>query len=181
MSRYKRRNIAWTRSGTDEYADYRRGSTCSAGPWKPGHGNAGSDSGREFPLQHPTSDGRLRKRSGTRSGRTQSVSRPASRCWCCTAPPDRAQACSRRDSPASCSARAAARCEPLLHHHSGRRRHRQIDQAFGRPAREIPQVQLRRHGCRAVPPVTEGLGVRHLRMVIGNSMGGMQTWMWAAN
>jgi homoserine O-acetyltransferase len=27
--------------------------------------------------------------------------------------------------------------------------------------------------------VTEGLGIRHLRMVIGNSMGGMQTWMWA--
>ena len=27
--------------------------------------------------------------------------------------------------------------------------------------------------------VTEGLKVRHLRMVIGNSMGGMQAWMWA--
>ncbi|KAF1022489.1 MAG: Homoserine O-acetyltransferase [Paracidovorax wautersii] len=27
--------------------------------------------------------------------------------------------------------------------------------------------------------VTEKLGVRHLRLVIGNSMGGMQTWMWA--
>jgi homoserine O-acetyltransferase len=27
--------------------------------------------------------------------------------------------------------------------------------------------------------VTEHLGVRHLRMVLGNSMGGMQTWMWA--
>lgn len=27
--------------------------------------------------------------------------------------------------------------------------------------------------------VTEHLGVRHLRLVIGNSMGGMQTWMWA--
>jgi homoserine O-acetyltransferase len=26
--------------------------------------------------------------------------------------------------------------------------------------------------------VTEGLGVRHLRLVLGNSMGGMQTWMW---
>jgi homoserine O-acetyltransferase len=28
--------------------------------------------------------------------------------------------------------------------------------------------------------VTEGLGIRHLRLVIGNSMGGMQTWMWGA-
>lgn len=27
--------------------------------------------------------------------------------------------------------------------------------------------------------VREHLGIRHLRLVIGNSMGGMQTWMWA--
>ena len=27
--------------------------------------------------------------------------------------------------------------------------------------------------------VTEGLGVKHLRLVIGNSMGGMQAWIWA--
>ena len=27
--------------------------------------------------------------------------------------------------------------------------------------------------------LTEHLGVRHLRLVIGNSMGGMQTWIWA--
>jgi homoserine O-acetyltransferase/O-succinyltransferase len=26
--------------------------------------------------------------------------------------------------------------------------------------------------------LTEGLGVHHLRLVIGNSMGGMETWMW---
>ncbi len=26
--------------------------------------------------------------------------------------------------------------------------------------------------------VTEGLGVKHFRLVLGNSMGGMQTWMW---
>lgn len=29
--------------------------------------------------------------------------------------------------------------------------------------------------------VTEGLGVKHLRVVIGNSMGGMQTWLWAVD
>src|SRR5262249_58568766 len=28
--------------------------------------------------------------------------------------------------------------------------------------------------------VTEGLNLRHLRLVLGNSMGGMQTWMWGA-
>jgi homoserine O-acetyltransferase len=27
--------------------------------------------------------------------------------------------------------------------------------------------------------VSEGLGVKHLRLVIGNSMGGMHTWIWA--
>jgi homoserine O-acetyltransferase/O-succinyltransferase len=27
--------------------------------------------------------------------------------------------------------------------------------------------------------VTEGLGLHHLRLVIGNSMGGMQSWLWA--
>ena len=26
--------------------------------------------------------------------------------------------------------------------------------------------------------ITEGLGIRHLRLVIGNSMGGMHTWVW---
>jgi homoserine O-acetyltransferase len=27
--------------------------------------------------------------------------------------------------------------------------------------------------------LAEGLGIKHLRLVIGNSMGGMQTWLWA--
>jgi homoserine O-acetyltransferase len=27
--------------------------------------------------------------------------------------------------------------------------------------------------------LAEGLGIRHLRLVIGNSMGGMETWLWA--
>ncbi|UFN47615.1 alpha/beta fold hydrolase [Roseomonas sp. OT10] len=26
--------------------------------------------------------------------------------------------------------------------------------------------------------ITEGLGIRHLRLVLGNSMGGMQAWLW---
>ncbi|WP_122666946.1 alpha/beta fold hydrolase [Pseudomonas viridiflava] len=26
--------------------------------------------------------------------------------------------------------------------------------------------------------LTEGMGIKHLRLVMGNSMGGMQTWMW---
>ena len=28
--------------------------------------------------------------------------------------------------------------------------------------------------------IKEGLGIRHLRLVIGNSMGGMHTWLWGA-
>src|SRR4029434_5520677 len=28
--------------------------------------------------------------------------------------------------------------------------------------------------------VKEGLGINHLRLVIGNSMGGMHTWVWGA-
>jgi homoserine O-acetyltransferase len=27
--------------------------------------------------------------------------------------------------------------------------------------------------------LTEGMGIRHLRLVVGNSMGGMQAWLWA--
>ena len=29
--------------------------------------------------------------------------------------------------------------------------------------------------------LTEGLGVKHLRVIIGNSMGGMNTWVWGVN
>ena len=29
--------------------------------------------------------------------------------------------------------------------------------------------------------VTEGLGIRHLRLVLGNSMGGMHTWIWGVD
>jgi homoserine O-acetyltransferase len=28
--------------------------------------------------------------------------------------------------------------------------------------------------------LTEGLGIKHLRLIIGNSMGGMQAWMWGS-
>ena len=29
--------------------------------------------------------------------------------------------------------------------------------------------------------LTEGLGIKHVRLVIGNSMGGMETWIWATS
>src|SRR5207245_10562419 len=51
-----------------------------------------------------------------------------------------------------------------------------------------PAAALRRHSphdrYRAMVDsgyrfITEGLGVGHLRLVIGSSMGGMHAWMWA--
>lgn len=29
--------------------------------------------------------------------------------------------------------------------------------------------------------VTEGLGLRHVRLILGFSMGGMNAWTWASN
>src|SRR5262249_57932966 len=29
--------------------------------------------------------------------------------------------------------------------------------------------------------LSEGLGIRHVRLIIGNSMGGMHAWLWGAN
>jgi homoserine O-acetyltransferase len=43
-----------------------------------------------------------------------------------------------------------------------------VEQAVGRAARRLPALLI-----------TEGLGVTHLRLVIGSSMGGMHAWMWA--
>jgi homoserine O-acetyltransferase len=42
-----------------------------------------------------------------------------------------------------------------------------------------------RYGCADIVSaqhrlVTEGLGLERLRLVLGTSMGGMQTWMWGA-
>ena len=53
-----------------------------------------------------------------------------------------------------------------------------IDQTFRWTAGALSPVQLRRHGAAQYRLVTEHLGVRHLRLVLGNSMGGMQTWIW---
>ena len=105
--------------------------------------------------------------------------RPASRCSSCTARTARAPACSTRASPASSSARAAARREPLLHHPARRDRHREVEQALRRPAHKFPKYNYDDMVEAQYRLVREHLGVRHLRLVLGNSMGGMQTWIWA--
>ncbi|ONG55982.1 hypothetical protein BKE38_07415 [Pseudoroseomonas deserti] len=43
----------------------------------------------------------------------------------------------------------------------------------GFPAYNYDDMVLAQHRL-----VTEGLGIRHLRLVIGNSMGGMHAWLW---
>lgn len=62
-----------------------------------------------------------------------------------------------------------------------------LPDGFGRGGSSKPSDGLRgrfpRYGYGDVVEgqyrvVTEGLGIRHLRAVIGTSMGGMQTWMW---
>jgi len=57
---------------------------------------------------------------------------------------------------------------------------------LGRSAKPSDGLKTRfpRYGYRDIMDtqyrlVTEGLGVKHLRLVVGTSMGGMQTWLWA--
>ena len=50
--------------------------------------------------------------------------------------------------------------------------------ALGRHAHALSEIQLRRHGEAQYRLVTEHLGIRHVKLVIGHSMGGMQAWIW---
>ena len=43
---------------------------------------------------------------------------------------------------------------------------------------KFPQFTYDDHVQAHYRLITEGLGIRHLRLVIGNSMGGMHTWVW---
>ena len=92
----------------------------------------------------------------------------------------RRRACCRRLSPASCSApvsrsmrRSTSSSCPTP---SARAR---SSQAFRRPAHEVSRATTTTTWSLAqYRLVTEGLGLRHLRLVLGNSMGGMHTWIW---
>src|SRR6185369_4419890 len=48
--------------------------------------------------------------------------------------------------------RSAARCREILHHHPGWRRPWKIFKALRRHEDGIPEIQLRGHGRRALPP-----------------------------
>ena len=67
----------------------------------------------------------------------------------------------------------------VLHHHAGRAsataNRRSRPTACGRNFRSYNYDDMVDAQYRLV---TEGLGIRHLRLVIGNSMGGMHTWLW---
>ena len=74
----------------------------------------------------------------------------------------------------------AAGRQPLLRDPSGRDRPRQVEQALRRPAREVSRATTTTTWSQAqYRLLTEHLGVKHLRLVIGNSMGGMEAWIWA--
>ena len=66
----------------------------------------------------------------------------------------------------------AARRDAVLHHPARRHRPRQVEQAERRPAREVPALRLPGHGRGGVRAAHRGLGVNHLRLVMGTSMGG---------
>ena len=132
--------------------------------------------GARLPLSHRRDSARAapalhdRRRAHRRAGRSS-----------CTAPPDRAPACSRPTFAGELFGPGqpldASRYYIIL---PDAHRHGQVVQALGRPARELsPSTTTTTWSTRQYRLVTEHLGVRHLRLVLGNSMGGMQTWMWA--
>ena len=102
----------------------------------------GSWVGARLPLPHRRGAARAapalhdRRRAHRRAGADPARHRPA-RAPACSTPAFARRAV--RPGP-------AARREPLLHHPSRRDRHRQVEQALRRPAREVPALQLRRHG-----------------------------------
>ena len=86
--------------------------------------------------------------------------------------------------------RPAAGREQVLHHPAGRHRHRKIVQTFRRPARQVSQIQLRRHGRRAIqagdrrpghPPSAPGAGQldgRHAHLDLGRELSGLSWMRW---
>ena len=104
----------------------------------------------------------------------------ASRCWCCTAPAGsrRQHAVARLRGPAL-RARPAARRDEVLHHHSGCARPREIGEALGRAARRNSRATTTTTWCRRSTAWSpRAWASSALRLVIGNSMGGMHAWIW---
>ena len=85
----------------------------------------------------------------------------------------------RRNSPTCCSAPGncsiPARYFIILPDGIG---HGKSSQAERRAARQLSALRLRRHGRRAVRAADQGLGVDHLRLVMGTSMGCMHSLVW---
>ena len=81
-------------------------------------------------------------------------------------------------SPAGCSAQGNSRRRALLHRASRRHRPRPVEQAERRAARKFPRYGYLDMVEAQHRLLTEGLGVNHLRLVMGTSMGGMHTWLW---
>ena len=105
--------------------------------------------------------------------------RVATPCSCCTARPAPARSSSGPISPASCLARASCSTRRRTSSSSwttsatGSRASRAT--ACAPP---FPKYGYRDMVTAQYRLLTEGLGVNHLRLVIGTSMGGMHAWLW---
>src|SRR5262249_46622431 len=56
--------------------------------------------------------------------------------------------------------------------------YRQKRQAFRWPQTKFPQYNYEDMVDAQYRLLSEGLGIRHVRLIIGNSMGGMNVWLW---
>ena len=69
--------------------------------------------------------------------------------------------------------------DALLHHPARQHRPRPVEQAERRPAHDVSRATATPTWCGCSTGwSTEGLGLTHLRLVMGTSMGAMHAWMW---
>ena len=77
--------------------------------------------------------------------------------------------------------RSAARCQKIFHRPAGRAWSRPLQQTVGRAQdRNFPQYNYADMVNAQYRLLTEGLGLKHVRLIIGHSMGGMHAWLWGA-
>ena len=74
--------------------------------------------------------------------------------------------------------RPAARRDQILHHHSGCARPRQSSKPSDGLKTKFPRYDYADMVDAQYRLLSEGLGIRHVRLIIGNSMGGMNAWLW---
>ena len=115
-----------------------------------------------------------RRRSATRRERSSTAS------CCCRAIPGPARTGCGRRSPMSCSSPASRSTRGSISSSCRTRSAAAARQSRRTGSGAISRITAiatwSKSGYRLI---TEGLGIGHLRLVIGSSMGGMHAWMWA--